>query len=72
MTRHPMTVLLPFDTPFYAPLPAGVALGHFADEGLDVKAMPAAAFGKGTIQAARWRHRDQPGRTHAELRSRRA
>src|SRR4030095_2776275 len=26
-------------------------LGHFADEGLEVRAMPAAAFGKGTIQA---------------------
>src|SRR5262245_5507970 len=51
MARRPMTVLLPFDTPFYAPLPAGVTLGHFADEGLDVRAMPAAAFGKGTIQA---------------------
>jgi len=51
MARRPMTVLLPFDTPFYAPLPAGVSLGHFAEEGLDVKAMSAAAFGKGTIQA---------------------
>jgi len=51
MARRPMTVLLPFDTPFYAPLPAGVSLGHFAEEGLDVTAMPAAAFGKGTIQA---------------------
>ena len=51
MARRPMTVLLPFDTPFYAPLPAGVALGHFADEGLDVEAIPAGAFGKGTIQA---------------------
>ena len=51
MARRRMTVLMPFHTPFYAPLPAGVALGHFADEGLDVKALPAAAFGKGTIQA---------------------
>jgi NitT/TauT family transport system substrate-binding protein len=51
MGRHQMTVLMPFDTPFYAPLPAGVALGHFAEEGLDVDAVPAAAFGKGTIQA---------------------
>ena len=51
MARRPMTVLLPFDTPFYAPLPAGVALGHFADERLDVEAIPAGAFGKGTIQA---------------------
>ena len=46
-----MTVLMPFHTPFYTPLSAGVALGHFADEGLDVTMMPAAAFGKGTIQA---------------------
>jgi NitT/TauT family transport system substrate-binding protein len=51
MTRRRMTVLMPFHTPFYAPLPAGVALGHFADEGLDVEAVPAAAFGKGTMQA---------------------
>jgi NitT/TauT family transport system substrate-binding protein len=51
MIRRRMTVLMPFHTPFYAPLPAGVALGHFADEGLDVDAVPAAAFGKGTIQA---------------------
>jgi NitT/TauT family transport system substrate-binding protein len=46
-----MTVLMPFHTPFYAPLAAGVALGHFAGEGLDVTVMPAAAFGKGTVQA---------------------
>lgn len=46
-----MTVLMPFHTPFYAPLPAGVALGHFADEGLDVTAVPAAVFGKGTMPA---------------------
>jgi NitT/TauT family transport system substrate-binding protein len=51
MARRRLTVLLPFDTPFYAPLPAGVALGHFAEEGLDVDAVPAATFGKGTIQA---------------------
>jgi NitT/TauT family transport system substrate-binding protein len=51
MARRRLTVLLPFDTPFYAPLPAGAALGHFADEGLDVDAVPAARFGKGTIQA---------------------
>jgi NitT/TauT family transport system substrate-binding protein len=51
MARRRMTVLMPFHTPFYAPLPAGVALGHFADEGLDVDAVPAATFGKGTIQA---------------------
>lgn len=46
-----LTVLMPFHTPFYAPLPAGVALGHFADEGLDVTAVPAARFGKATMPA---------------------
>ncbi len=46
-----LTVLMPFHTPFYAPLPAGVALGHFRDEGLDVTPIPAAAFGKGTMPA---------------------
>jgi NitT/TauT family transport system substrate-binding protein len=46
-----LTVLMPFHTPFYAPLAAGVGLGHFRDEGLDVSTMPAAAFGKGTIPA---------------------
>jgi ABC-type nitrate/sulfonate/bicarbonate transport system substrate-binding protein len=46
-----MTVLMPFHTPFYTPLSAGIALGHFADEGLDVTMMPAAAFGKDTIRA---------------------
>jgi NitT/TauT family transport system substrate-binding protein len=46
-----LTVLMPFHTPFYAPLAAGVGLGHFHDEGLDVSTMPAAAFGKGTIPA---------------------
>ena len=51
MARRRLTVLMPFHTPFYAPLPAGVALGHFANEGLDVDAVPASAFGKGTIQA---------------------
>lgn len=46
-----LTVLMPFHTPFYAPLPAGVALGHFRDEGLDLDCVPAATFGKGTIPA---------------------
>ena len=46
-----LTVLMPFHTPFYAPLPAGVALGHFRDEGLNVTTMAAGAFGKGTIPA---------------------
>jgi NitT/TauT family transport system substrate-binding protein len=46
-----LTVLMPFHTPFYAPLAAGVGLGHFRDEGLDVSTMAAAAFGKGTIPA---------------------
>jgi NitT/TauT family transport system substrate-binding protein len=50
MSRR-LTVLMPFHTPFYAPLPAGVALGHFADAGLDVAAVPAAEFGKSTISA---------------------
>ena len=50
MARRPMTVLMPFHTPFYTPLSAGVALGHFADEGLDVTMMPAAAFGKDTVR----------------------
>jgi NitT/TauT family transport system substrate-binding protein len=51
MTRRAMTVLMPFHTPFYTPLSAGVSLGHFADENLDVTMMPAERFGKGTIQA---------------------
>ncbi len=51
MIHRPMTVLMPFHTPFYTPLSAGIALGHFADQGLDVTMMPAAQFGKGTIQA---------------------
>src|SRR6185295_8986571 len=46
-----LTVLMPFHTPFYAPLPAGIALGHFRAEGLDVSTISAAAFGKGTIPA---------------------
>ena len=41
-----MTVLIPFHTPVLRP----VALGHFADKGLDVTMMPAAEFGNGTIQ----------------------
>ncbi len=51
MTLRPLTVLMPFFTPFYAPLPAGAALGHFREEGLDVRWQPAAAFGKSTVQA---------------------
>lgn len=46
-----LTVLMPFHTPFYAPLPAGVALGHFRDEGLDVAAVAAATYGKSTMAA---------------------
>jgi NitT/TauT family transport system substrate-binding protein len=46
-----LTVLMPFHTPFYAPLPAGVALGHFRDEGLEITSVSAAAFGKGTMPA---------------------
>ena len=41
MTHRRMTVLMPFHTPFYTPLAAGAALGHFADEGLDVTVIPA-------------------------------
>lgn len=51
MTLRPMTVLMPFHTPFYAPLAAGAALGHFREEGLDVRWQAAAAFGKSTVQA---------------------
>ena len=50
MSRR-LTVLMPFHTPFYTPLAAGVALGHFRDAGLDVTAVPAAAFGKPTVDA---------------------
>ena len=46
-----LTVLMPFHTPFYAPLPAGVALGHFRDEGLNVAAVAAANYGKSAIDA---------------------
>ena len=35
-----LTVPMPFHTPFYAALPAGVALGHFAAEGHDVTVVP--------------------------------
>jgi NitT/TauT family transport system substrate-binding protein len=48
---RPLTVLMPFHTPFYAPLPAGVALGHFRDEGLSVAAVAAANYGKSTMAA---------------------
>src|SRR5712692_2776243 len=51
MSLRPMTVLMPFYTPFYAPLAAGAALGHFREEGLDVRWQPAAVFGKSTVQA---------------------
>jgi len=46
-----MTVLMPFYTPFYAPLAAGAALGHFREEGLDVKWQPAARFEKSAVEA---------------------
>jgi len=51
MSLRPMTVLMPFYTPFYAPLAAGAGLGHFREEGLDVKWQPAAAFGKSAVEA---------------------
>jgi NitT/TauT family transport system substrate-binding protein len=50
MARH-LTVLMPFHTPFYAPLAAGVALGHFSPEGLEVSVMAAGSFGKPSVQA---------------------
>ena len=50
MSRR-LTVLMPFHTPFYTPLAAGVALGHFQEEGLDVLAVPAPVFGKPTMDA---------------------
>ena len=53
MPPRPMTVLMPFHTPFYTPLAAGVALGHFAAEDLDVTAMPAARFGTSAVEAMR-------------------
>jgi NitT/TauT family transport system substrate-binding protein len=46
-----LTVPMPFHTPFYTPLVAGVALGHFAEEGLDVTVVPAARYPRGTMQA---------------------
>ena len=51
MTLRPLTVLMPFYTPFYTPLAAGAALGHFREEGLDVRWMAAAAYGKSTVDA---------------------
>jgi NitT/TauT family transport system substrate-binding protein len=46
-----MTVLMPFHTPFYAPVAAGAALGHFAQEGLEVEVRAAAAYGKPAVAA---------------------
>ena len=51
MSPRALTVLMPFYTPFYAPLAAGAALGHFREEGLDVRWQPAATFGKSTVEA---------------------
>jgi NitT/TauT family transport system substrate-binding protein len=51
MSLRALTVLMPFHTPFYAPLAAGTALEHFREEGLDVTWQAAAAFGKSTVQA---------------------
>src|SRR2546425_12124275 len=42
---------MPFYTPFYTPLAAGAALGHFREEGREVKWMAAAAYGKSTVDA---------------------
>ena len=46
-----LTVPMPFHTPFYAPLVAGVGLGHFAQEDLEVTVVPAATYPRGTMQA---------------------
>ena len=46
-----MTVLMPFHTPFYTPLAAGAALGHFAAEDLDVTVMPAVRYGTSAVEA---------------------
>jgi NitT/TauT family transport system substrate-binding protein len=51
MSPRALTVLMPFHTPFYAPLAAGAALGHFREEGLEVKWQAAATFGKSAVQA---------------------
>ncbi len=51
MGARRLTVPMPFPTPFYAPLAAGAALGHFADEGFDVTVTTAGALGKGAVQA---------------------
>jgi len=51
MCARAMTVLMPFHVPFYAPLAAGVAVGHFAAEGLDVRPVSVAAFGKPAVPA---------------------
>jgi NitT/TauT family transport system substrate-binding protein len=51
MAPRRLTVPMPFHTPFYTPLAAGAALGHFADEGLEVTGTPAAALGKSTVDA---------------------
>lgn len=48
---RPLTVPMPFHTPFYAALPAGVALGHFAAEELAVTVVPASRYPRGTMQA---------------------
>jgi NitT/TauT family transport system substrate-binding protein len=54
MTAHrPLTVLMPFQSTFYAPLAAGAALGHFRDEGLEVTVKPAGAIGKTATDAVR-------------------
>ena len=51
MSLRPLTVLMPFYTPFYTPLAAGAALGHFREEGLEVKWQVAAVYGKSTVDA---------------------
>ena len=47
---RPLTVLMPFFTPLYAPLAAGAARGHFARKAR-VRWQPAATFGKSAVEA---------------------
>jgi NitT/TauT family transport system substrate-binding protein len=51
VSLRPLTVLMPFYTPFYTPLAAGAELGHFREEGLDVTWQAAATYGKSTVDA---------------------
>src|SRR5262249_31802420 len=46
---------MPCHAPFYAPPAAGVALGHFADAGLDITAVPAEPRAGTCGEGAGWR-----------------